>query len=430
MFKKLFCIFFLAPFCLSAQSFLSAEEAVQIGLKNNFDVLIAHNQAEANSLMNTFGEAGMLPTLALNATAGANQNNIQQKYSNGNEINQNGVTGSNISPSIVLTWTLFDGTKMFITKNKLKEIERLGLVQYKEQMLNTTLRILLSYYDIVRQQMQLKATLEIIAYNEERVKITEGRLNTGLAPKTDYLQAQIDLNIQKENKINFEFQLVDAKRKLNNLLARDASFDYKVEDSITLQPLANRSILEEKMERTNPTLLSFQSQVAISKLSYLESKTSFLPKLVMTSGYNFNKTQNSAGFSLYNQSYGWQSNFALSMPLYQAGKLKHIVQLAKLNIQTLQEQLSQATLAASLSLQSALALYDVRINAYNLEKENEHFARENMNLSLKRLQLGLGTALDVAQAQATFSGSVFRMASFMYDLKTAELNARKQAADF
>ena len=409
---------------------LSADEAVKIGLNKNFDVLIAKNQADANAILNTYGEAGMLPTLALIATAGANQNNIQQKYSNGNEINQNGVTGSVINPAIALSWTLFDGTKMFITKNKLKEMENLGLIQYKEQILNTTLQILLTYYDVVRQQMQLKATLEIIAFNEERVKITEGRLNAGLGPKTDYLQAKIDLNVQKENKINYEFQLADAKRKLNNLLGREINTKYEVEDSITLQPLANNELLEDKMLQNNPTLLSFQSQLAVSKLSYQESKTSFLPKLVMTSSYNFSRAQNSAGFTLYNQSNGWQNNFALTMPFYQAGKLKHTSEIAKLNIQTLEEQLSQAKLAASLSLQTALALYKVREGAYGFEKENEQLARENMTLALKRMELGLGIALDVAQAQATFSGSVYRLASFIYDLKSSELNARRQAADF
>lgn len=334
MIKRFIFILFFLPLTVVAQM-LSADEAVKIGLNKNFDVLIAKNQADANAILNTYGEAGMLPTLALIATAGANQNNIQQKYSNGNEINQNGVTGSVINPAIALSWTLFDGTKMFITKNKLKEMENLGLIQYKEQILNTTLQILLTYYDVVRQQMQLKATLEIIAFNEERVKITEGRLNAGLGPKTDYLQAKIDLNVQKENKINYEFQLADAKRKLNNLLGREINTKYEVEDSITLQPLANNELLEDKMLQNNPTLLSFQSQLAVSKLSYQESKTSFLPKLVMTSSYNFSRAQNSAGFTLYNQSNGWQNNFALTMPFYQAGKLKHTSEIAKLNIQTL-----------------------------------------------------------------------------------------------
>jgi outer membrane protein TolC len=424
------CLLLLFPFWGWAQSLLTANDAVRLALQNNFDVLIAKNQSEANAILNTAGEAGMLPTVALYATVGTNQNNIQQKYSNGNEINQNGVTGSAINPGIALQWTLFDGTKMFITKNKLNEIENLGIIQYQEQILNTTLSILLAYYDVVRQQMQLQATLEVIAYNEERVKITEGRLNTGLGPKTDFLQAKIDLNIQKENKLNYEYQLADAKRKLNNLIGRNISTDYKVEDSILLQPLENRDKLEAKMLQSNPTLMDFQAQLKISKFSLLETKTSFLPKLVLNSGYNFNRTQNSAGFSLYNQSYGWQTNLVLSMPLYQAGKLKHASQIAQLNIQTLQQQLSQAKLAANLALQSALSMYDVRQKAYDLEKENEELARENMVLSLKRLQLGLGTALDVSQAQATFSSSVFRMASFLFDLKSSELNARKQAADF
>src|SRR6267378_1109451 len=108
MIKKIFLSLFLLPVFVAGQSLLSSEDALRIGLKNNFDILIAKNQAEADSILNTAGEAGMLPSLSLNATAVYNSNNIHQKYSNGSEITKTNVAGSNLNPGIALSWTLFD----------------------------------------------------------------------------------------------------------------------------------------------------------------------------------------------------------------------------------------------------------------------------------------------------------------------------------
>ncbi|HET6992140.1 MAG TPA: TolC family protein [Bacteroidia bacterium] len=429
MIKKISIALLFLPVFVSGQSMLSSDEALRIGLKNNFDILIAKNQAEADSILNTAGEAGMLPSVSLNATALYNNNDIHQKYSSGNEITKKNVVGTTMNPGVALSWTLFDGTKMFVTRNKLEQIDMLGQYQFKEQVLNTTSDILLAYYDVVKQNLQLSATDEIIKFNEERVAITESRFTTGLGPKTDLLQAKIDLNVEKENRINLDLSLSESKRKLNTILGRDVNLLFIVEDSIPLSPISDRASLEQKMYAGNPTLLAFKTQVEISKLAYRETKTQYYPKVTLVGGYTFNQSKNAAGFTLLNQAYGWQTGLTLSMPIYQAGRLNHQAEIAQLNVESSEYKFQQETLAASLSLQNALAVYDSRTKAFELEKENEAMSRENMNLALERLRLGEGTALDVAQAQATLSSSLFRVTTFSYDLKSAEINVHRQAAD-
>lgn len=429
MMKKYFFLILFSPAFLAAQSVLTADEALRIGLKNNFDILVAKNQAAADSILNTPGEAGMLPSLALNGGYTLNQNNIHQKYSNGNEIISNNVGGNNVNAGIALSWTLFDGTKMFVTRQKLEQIDLLGDYQFKNQVLNTTSDILLSYYDIVRQKQQLSYTDEIIQFNQERVTITQARFNSGLGPKTDLLQAQIDLNVEKETRINQELLLAQAKRTLNSILARDVTTMFDVVDSIPLNPLADRSQMEQKMVAANPTLMAFKTQVEISKLALRETKSQYYPKVALNAGYNFSRNESSAGFSLYNQAYGWQTGLTFSMPLYQGGKLNRQTDIAQLEVENDEFRFQQASLTASLELQNAFAIYDSRTQQLELEKQNETMSRENMKLALERLRGGQGTALEVAQAQSTLSSALFRLSGFEFDVKSAEINVHRQAAD-
>jgi outer membrane protein len=428
MIKKILLFLQLIPALLTGQTLLTSDEALKTGLKNNFEILIAKNEQQADSILNTWGEAGALPSVWLNAGVGTNSNNIHQQYANGSEIISNNAGGTNLTAGIALSWTLFDGTKMFVTKRKLDQIELLGYYNFRSTVLDATGNILLAYYDIVRQQQQINSTDEIIKFNEERVKITEGRFNAGLGQKTDMLQAKIDLNVQKENRITLSILLDQAKKELNVLLARDVNTKFTVEDSILLSPLLDRAQLEQKMYAANPSLLAFKTQVDISKLAYRETRTEYFPKIVLNAGYNFGRTESSAGFSLYNQSYGWSTGLVLTMPLYQGGRLNRDSKIARLDIESSEFRFQQANLSASLALQSALAVYDAREQAVALEKENETMSRENMTLALERLRLGQGNALEVAQAQSTLASSLFRVSAFNYEMKSAEINVRRQAA--
>ncbi len=45
---------------------------------------------------------------------------------NGNKPSASGIRSNNLQASVNLQWTLFDGLKMFVTRDKLEEFERLG----------------------------------------------------------------------------------------------------------------------------------------------------------------------------------------------------------------------------------------------------------------------------------------------------------------
>ncbi|MFM8488755.1 MAG: TolC family protein, partial [Bacteroidota bacterium] len=100
-----------------------------------------------------------------------------------------------------LAWTVFDGRRMFIAKNRLEQTDALGQLNLKNSVQTTAANVLVAYYDITRSKMQEKALQEVIALNEERLRIAEARLAAGFAAQTDALQARIDLNQRKADLI-------------------------------------------------------------------------------------------------------------------------------------------------------------------------------------------------------------------------------------
>ena len=230
--KKSLLISGLLVFFISttfAQNTITAEDAISIAMKYNYDILVARNNASIDSVNNSPGNAGMLPNMNISGSENFYPvNSLHQKFSDGTHYNSSDYQSNSLNTSIGLGWTLFDGGKMFVTKKKLSEIQSLGEIQFRDRVLQTVYDVILAYYDVVRQKQELASINEVITYNLERVKISQTSYEAGLSPKTNLLQAKIDLNVYQENAINQQSIIVAAKRTLNQFLGRNADFSFDV----------------------------------------------------------------------------------------------------------------------------------------------------------------------------------------------------------
>ena len=66
--KKIIIILFLtSPFILFSQENLSLENAIKIGLKQNFDIQLSEKNLEISKVRNNLANAGGLPTINISA---------------------------------------------------------------------------------------------------------------------------------------------------------------------------------------------------------------------------------------------------------------------------------------------------------------------------------------------------------------------------
>src|SRR5215831_12027538 len=105
---------------VTAQQKMTLDEAIQIGLKNNFDILTAQSQDAIFSNNVYIGNAGMLPYISLNGSMIKTFADTKFNYSTGESVNKSNAQSTALNAYAELDWTLFDGLKMFATYNKLK----------------------------------------------------------------------------------------------------------------------------------------------------------------------------------------------------------------------------------------------------------------------------------------------------------------------
>jgi len=206
----------------SAQRILTLEEAIATTLKNNFDIQLAKNDSAVAALDYSFRNAAFLPRLNANLGTTLNNNNQKQRFLDGSQRQLKDIRSNNYTAAIQLNWVLFDGLKMFATRDKAAEFIKLGEFAIKNQVVNSVAAVITNYYAIVRQKQQLKAIVEQIALNQERVKLSQYKLDIGVGTKPDVLQSKVDLNAQKAALLNVETVTAQLKEQLNQVMNVEA----------------------------------------------------------------------------------------------------------------------------------------------------------------------------------------------------------------
>lgn len=427
---KILPIILLAFLCTTvhAQKAITVDDAISIALKNNFDILVSRNDADVAKVNNTAGNAGMLPTVAITGTGNYGLNNTTQKLSSGTENNYNSVSTTALSAGAQLNWNLFDGGKMFVTKNKLNEIQALGEIQYKDKVMRTLFEVIAAYYDVVKQKQQLSSINESLNYNRDRVTIAQAGFSAGSMLKSDLLQARMDLNLTTESRINQQFAIEAGLKYLNQLLGKSAEEQLSITDSIPLNYTPDKADLFQKLNSSNTSILSFQKQIDIAQLALKESRTAYLPTFSLKAGYYASQTVNSAGSTLRNSSLGPQIGGTLVVPIYSAGENKRKENVARIQAKTAEYDLQNIKLQVNTQLQNTLTEFENQQELLKIETENNELAKENLQISIDRLKHGQTTSLEVRRAQDDYVQSSTRLINSRYALKLAETKLKQMVS--
>src|SRR5262245_7836120 len=144
----LFFIFCAAVFFGKGQNTLTLETAVNTALQNNYSITIARNENEIDALNYTTAKNAVFPTVNFTGSDIQEFNSINQQYSNGNEVNKAGTSSNILTAGLSATLPLFNGFKLYATKNRLEQLLAEGENQLNATLLSTVAGVEIQYYKI------------------------------------------------------------------------------------------------------------------------------------------------------------------------------------------------------------------------------------------------------------------------------------------
>jgi outer membrane protein len=418
-------IFSLAAVSSSAQKILTLEEAVANTLQKNYDIILSKNDSTIAAIDYSYRNAAFIPRLNANVGTVWNNNAQKQTLSDGTKRDKSGLKSNNITSQLALNWTLFDGLKMFITRDRLEQLVEFGELEIRNQVVNTVATVINNYYNIVRQKQQLKAIEEQMSIDSERVRLAQYRLDVGVGIKPDLLQSKIDLNAQKAAQLQQQALIEQLKEQLNQAMALPQFTMYDVVDTIIINTSISLGEVMSAAEKNNPAVLMAKKNIDIANLVLKERKADLFPTISFNSAYNFSRTTNQVVINtfstLFNQVHGYNYGFTATIPILNNFNTRRQIRQAKWSIDYQNIVYENQRSVTTLNVINAFQNYEQQKKALDLEEENILLARENLDIVFQTYKLGAATLLQLKEAQNSLADAYNRLIAARYNAKVSEI---------
>jgi outer membrane protein len=416
-----------------AQEYLSLQQAIANALKSNYNVLLSKNDSVVAAIDYSYRNAALLPRL--NATLGKNwnNNNVTQTLADGSKRGGSGIRSTNLTGQLSLNWTLYDGMRMFIARDKIDRFMQLGELTIKEQLVATIAAVMNAYYAIVQQKQQLKAIEEQIDITQERVKLAQAKLDIGVGTRPDLLQSKVDLNAFKAAQLAQQTLIAQQMETLAQLVGQKPGTLFQVGDSIPVNMNLVQGDIVNGLDNSNPSLLLAKKNMDIATLTLKEKKAERYPVISFNANYNYNRTVNKKvinNFStLFNRNNGYNYGFTAAIPIFNNYSVKRQIQQLQQDISFSQLAYNNQRSLLELEIARAFKDYEWQKKALLLEEESILLAQENAAIVLQSYKLGGSTVLQLKEAQKGLEDARRRLITARYNAKLAEIALLRAKGD-
>lgn len=397
---------------------LSAKNAVFIALEKNYAVQISKAQSAINVKNNTWSEAGLYPTIALNV--GVNTN-IQDNSNNPFTFTPGVILSTSLSPNLSLNMNLFSGMAVRISKNRLDQLEQQSNGNALLVIESTILDVLKSYYSAVVQRDRL-LVLEVLKKNAlDRFKYYDRKQDIGTGSSLEELQFK---NLYYSDSINALVQKTSYENSLRNLylLMNDTltleSLPY-LSDSLSINfPLINYQEALAELPNSNQELKNQYIALELQRTNTAFQKSFLYPTLSLQGGFTPSKSWfrdlNDPSLQINTEVLLYNAGLNLRYNLFNNWKNKRAVETSKI-----QESISQMTYdrirkSIETTLSSLINSYKGSAQIVDISSRNLNYAKKAWELAETRFNLGTLNSVDLVNFKNSYQNQTLQHFEFIY----------------
>lgn len=421
-------IWLTAGLSATAQEVYDLRRVLQTGLEQNFDLRIMRNEEKISDNNVTLGNAGLLPTLDLNAGYDGSLMNTDQKLVDGSSNNRTNIFNQGANVGIDLSWTVFDGFSMQTEYKRLKEFQQMGKISTRLSIENLISALTAEYYNYIRQNLRLKNLKYAVSLSRERLRIVEERYNIGSMSRLDLQQARVDFNADSSELIRQNEAVITSAIRLNQLMAlNDVSQKLVVNDTLISSTLIigqNHENLWEKTLEANSVLLLSAKNKQLSELDLKTFQSRNYPSVRLNGGYGYtiNLYNNDSPTAVDRQNnLGFNYGITLGFNIFDGMNRKREQKNARIAIENKELEYEQMELTLKADLANMWMTYQNNLELLMLEQENVGAARQNYEIAMERYKLGDLAGIEIREAQRSLLDAEERLLQAQYDTKICEI---------
>jgi outer membrane protein TolC len=425
------CCLAVAPHVISSaqeqqQEVYTLEKCIATGLERNYSIRIIRNEEQISSNDATPGNAGFLPTLALNGDLNGSLYDYDYDYADAGASSERvrNVRSEAAGATMNLNWTVFDGFGIQAEYRKLRELQQMGELNTRIAIEELTADIAAEYYNLIRQRIRLRNLRSAVRLSKERLRIVEERYIIGSTSRLDLQQAKVDFNADSSRLLT-QFETVNASRiRLNELMGVD-SVDrrLRVQDTVPLlSSLLEEKTLWEKTLTNNAALLASHKNKTLSELDYKKLRSRNYPYVRINADYGYAGNHYGNGTIERQNRLGFNYGMTVGFTVFDGMNRRREQQNARIRIQNTQLRIHELELGLKADLSNLWMAYRNNLELWELEKENLIVAQENYEIALERYKLGDLSGIELREAQNNLLEAEERRSIAEYNTKLCEIS--------
>lgn len=394
---------------LSAQKELNLAQAIEIGLEKNYKIQIVRQSEKIADLNNTWGNAGQYPKVDFNF-----RSNNKKDYNESDDFRQN-----ILSPSIDLSWTLFDGFAVRIRKDKFNDLAALSKGNTIVAVESQIELIILAYYKTLMEQERLEVSKRIKNLSEDRYGNEKIASELGTKGSYELLLAKNAFLEDKSNYLTQQVNYNNTVRDLNFLLGVEESTQYIFTDAFETNVTDFRlADLLDKMFANNNNLKNRYMQETIQKRDIEMARSSYYPKVSLGAGVQGNKfmQKNDSAPKIDTKSHNVYANLSLNYLIFNGNANRRALQIAKIEEEISKIETDDLKHSLTNTLAQNFELYELRKELYDLAEENRMATEINMQLSKEKYDAGSINSFNYRDVQISYQNASLARLSAIYNL--------------
>ena len=406
---------------------LTLRRCLEIGLERNYDVRIVRNEERISDNNATAANAGMLPTVDLQAGyTGTWDNRRGTTLRDGSQSTETSVYDQTASVGVAVNWTLFDGFRIRTTYDRLRELQQMGALQTRITIEDFMANLTAEYYNYLQQTLRLRNFRNAVQLSRERLRITEERFKIGSFSRLDLLQARVDFNADS-SKYMSQHELVTASRiRINELLANE-NLDEKLcicDTLIRVNSTLEWDTLLEKTLSANASLLMAEHNSSLAELDLKTVLARNYPYVNLTTGYGYTYNRYGTGGNLSRGTLGLNAGVKVGFTIFD-GNRRREQRNARISVENAELTRQQLELSLRANLSNFWQAYRNNLEVIQLEKENLIAAKENYEIAMERYLLGDLPGIEMREAQKSLLDAEERILTAQYNTKLCEISLQQ-----
>jgi outer membrane protein len=368
---------------------LNLADVVSFALCNNPQTRVAWASSRVQAAQVGVSKAGYLPNAALNASA---THNLSGSPAAANQRNV-GVT---------LSYLLYDFGSRAANLENARQLLAAVIATQDNTVQTIFLAAIQAFYQAQATYAALDAALESERAAKESFAAAEARYNAGSATPADKLQAQTAYSQATLNRITTEGSQKNAQGALANMLGLDANRPVALVTANTIAVPDNFegdvNALIEQARQHRPDLQAAAAQVKAAEASVDAARAAGRPSLSLIASSN---RFNSGDITSHNSLVG----INLSVPIFYGYSTTYRVRAAEATVDVKNGQLEQLRLQVALDVWTAYQNLTTATQSLRTTADLLSSAEQSQRVALGRYKAGVGSILDVLNAQSALAGA-------------------------